>query len=289
MQVLLKGPACSLLALGLTVASPGFPAASKDLSPTPSVAEIIRRSVQANTADWNAQPDYAHQEFDLKSRADSNGKFQPQQSKTFEVTMIEGSPYNRLIALDNEPLSRAQAAQELAKMQRETLRRQHETAADRQARVAKYKNNRAEEHMLMQQMTEAFDFKLMGEETLEGSECYVLDASPRADYRPPVERARVLTGMRGRLWIDKSQYHWVKVQAEVISPVEFGLFIAQVKPGTKFELDQAPVGGVWLPKCFTESVNASVLGLYGYSTQEQDHFSDYHLNQLNAGSRTTAP
>jgi hypothetical protein len=281
--------ACSVLALGFTLGVRALPAASHDAESPPSVADIIRRSVETNTTDWKAQPDYAHREFDLKSKVDSNGKLQPQLSKTYEVLMIEGSPYSRLIAIDNEPLSVGQAAQENAKLQREMLRRQHENASDRQTRLAKYRNTRAEEHMLMQQMTEAFNFKLVGEETLEGAECYVLDAFPRPDYHPPVERARVLTGMRGRLWIDKSAYHWVKVQAEVISPVEFGLFLAQVKPGTKFELDQAPVGGVWLPKCFTESVNASVLGLYGYRTRAEEHYSDYHLNQLSAGTRTAAP
>ncbi len=262
-------------------------AAAHDTS-TPAVAEIIRRSVVTNTNDWKSQPEFAYQEIDLKSKVDSAGSVHAQQSKSYEVLMIDGSPYHRLIAINNTPLSPAQAAQENAKLERETLRRQHETPEQRRARIGKYQNSRAEEHLLMQQMAEAFDFKLVGEETLEGVECYVLDASPRPDYQPPVARARVLTGMRGRLWIEKSEYHWVKVEAEVISPVEFGLFVAQVKPGTKFELDQAPVGNVWLPKSFTESVNASVLGLYGYRTREEEHFSDYHLNQLSAGSQTLA-
>jgi len=286
-RVLLTCRASSVLALGLTVAVPSLPAVP-DVARL-STTEIIRRSVIANTADWNSQPQYAYQEFDLKSKIDSTGKAQPQQSRTYEVLMIEGSPYNRLIGSNNEPLSRAKAALENAKLQREMLRRQHETADDRHARVEKYQNGRAEEHLLMQQMVDAFNFKLVGEETVAGANCYILDAYPRADYRPPVERAKVLSGMRGRLWIDKSGYHWAKVQAEVINPVQFGLFIAQVKPGTKFELDQGPVGGVWLPKCFTQSVNASVLGLYGYRTREEEHYSDYHLNQLTAGSRTAAP
>lgn len=284
MQVVFRLQASSILALGLSVAVPAFPGA-KDVV-NPSVADIVRRSVVANTADWKAQPGYAHREFDLKSKVDSTGKAQAQGSRTYEVLMIEGSPYNRLIAINNEPLSREQAAEQEAKLQREMLQRQHETADDRRARVEKYQNNRAEEHLLMEQMAEAFNFELVGEEALDGTECYVLDAYPRSGYYPPVERAKVLTGMRGRLWIDKSQYHWVKVQAEVTSPVAFGLFLAQVKPGTKFELEQAPVAGVWLPKCFTESVNASVLGLYGYRTKEEEHYSDYHLNQLSSGSRT---
>jgi hypothetical protein len=280
--------ALALSGVACVAALPAWAAATHDVQ-TPSVAEIIRRSVLTNTADWKAQPQYAHQELDRKSKVDASGGVHPQGSKTYEVVMLEGSPYYRLVGMNNEPLSPAQAAQEQAKMQREISRRQSESTSERSSRIAKYQNGRAEEHLLMQQMTEAFNFKLVAEQTLEGTECYVLDATPRPDYHPPVERARVLTGMRGRLWIDKNGYHWVKVQAQVISPVNFGLFIAQVKPGTEFELQQAPVGSIWLPKCFTESVNASVLGLVGYHTREEEHYSDYRLNQLTASSRTAAP
>jgi len=131
-------------------------------------------------------------------------------------------------------------------------------------------------------MVSAFEFRYAGEQQVQGADCYVLDAVPNPDYRPPVERARVLTGMKGRLWIDKAHFHWAKVEAEVTKPVEFALFIAKVKPGTRFELDQAPVGDVWLPKSFTESVNATVLGFYGMHSAEEEHYSDYQLNTLTA-------
>lgn len=245
-------------------------------------AEIVHRSIAVNTADWQAQPDYAHRELDLKSKIDSSGQTRTEASKTYEVMMIEGSPYDRLIAIRNEPLSRAQEQEEQMKLKSEMERRQGESARERQARIGKYQSERSEEHMLMQQMVAAFTFRLAGEQQIEGSDCYVLDAIPNPDYRPPVERAKVLTGMKGRLWIDKAHYHWVKVQAEVTSPVAFGLFIAKVKPGTSFELEQAPVGDVWLPKSFVETVNATVLGFYGMRTREEEHYSDYHQTMLSA-------
>ncbi len=247
-----------------------------------TAAEIVHRSVAVNTADWQAQPDYAHRELDLKSKIDSSGQARTEASKTYEVMMIDGSPYDRLIAIRNEPLSRAQEQEEELKLKSEMERRQSESAHERQARIGKYQSERSEEHMLMQQMVAAFTFRLAGEQQIEGSDCYVLDAIPNPDYRPPVERARVLTGMKGRLWIDKAHYHWVKVQAEVTSPVAFGLFIAKVKPGTSFELEQAPVGEVWLPKSFIETVNATVLGFYGMRTREEEHYSDYHQTMLSA-------
>ncbi len=199
--------------------------------------------------------------------------------------MIEGSPYNRLIALNDEPLSHTQQQQEQSKLNREIQRRQNESRREKQARISKYQNERAEEHLLMQQMVDAFTFSLGGEQKVNGVDCYVLDAVPNPDYRPPLEKAKVLTRMKGRLWVEKTQFHWAKVEAQVTSPVEFGLFIAKVKPGTMFELDQAPIGNVWLPKRFTQSVNASVFGIYGMRSKEEEDYSGYRQTTLNAQRR----
>jgi hypothetical protein len=249
-----------------------------------NVASIIKKSVAVNNADWKAQTLYGHRELDVRAKIDSDGSSRGWQSKAYEVMMIEGSPYERLIGIDNEPLSPDLDQQERLKLNREIKRRQAESMGDRQARIAKYRTQRAEEQMLMQQMVNAFNFRYLGEEQLDGIPCYRLAATPNPNYTPPVEKARVLTGMEGELWISKETYHWVRVRAQVTQPVEFGLFVAKVKPGTNFELDQQRVGDVWLPKRFTQSVNASIFGLYGYRTKEETDFSGYHENTLHASA-----
>lgn len=241
------------------------------------ISAIVRRSVAVNTADWKAQPQYSRRECDTKTKVDSDGQAKASHSKTSHVTMIEGSPYYRLLELDHEPLSADQEQQERDRLNREIQRRKGESPDQRRARISKYQSERSEEHLLMQQMVDAFTYKLNREERVEGVDCYLLDATPNPDYNPPVEKARVLLGMKGHLWIDKTEYHWVKVEAEVINPVQFGFFIAQVKPGTRFELEQAPVGSVWLPKHFAESVNASLFGIYGMRSKEEETYSDYRL------------
>lgn len=254
----------------------------------PSVTELIKKSVAANTADWNAQPQYSHREREIKSKVDGSGHIQLGQSKTYEISMLLGSPYSRLVEIDGQPLSRQQQDEEQSKMSAEIARRRSESVSEHQARVSKYQTGRAEEHMLMQQMVQAFTFTIAGEQQVNGVNCYVLDARPNPLYNPPVEKARVLLGMKGRLWIDKEHYHWVKVQAEVVNPVPFGLFVAKVKPGTRFELEQALTGDVWLPKHFSESVNATVFGFYGVRSKEDDLYSDYQSIELGAKANTTA-
>jgi hypothetical protein len=261
--------AARLLVAGLAAVSTAYCAQCTE---TADAGQIIKRSVAVNAVDWNAQPEYSHRECDRKSG----------QSKTYQILMIDGSPYQRLVEINGQPLSAAQEQQEQTKLNREIQRRHDQSPGERQARISKYQNSRAEQHLLMKQMVEAFQFKLAGEQTVNGVDCYMLDATPNPSYQPPVEKARVLLGMKGRLWIDKDHYHWVKVQAEVINPVEFGFFIAKVKPGTKFELEQGPVGDVWLPKHFSESVNASVFGLYGMRSSEEEVYSDYEPAQAHA-------
>jgi hypothetical protein len=242
----------------------------------PNVEEIVKKSVAVNDAAWKAAPNYSHNEQDVSMKLDDSGDLVSKQEKMYRVLMINGSPYNELIRLNGEPLSKTQRAQEQNKLRAEVKRRNHEKKSATQARIEKYKSGRAEEHLLMSQMTTAFHFRYAGEEVIRGRTCYVLDALPRPDYQPPVEKARVLTGMNGRMWIDKDTYNWVRVTAKVIKPVEFGYFIAKVRPGTQFELDQAPVeADVWLPVHFSQAVNARVLGFYGIRTREEEHYSDY--------------
>jgi hypothetical protein len=51
--------------------------------------------------------------------------------------------------------------------------------------------------------------------------------------------------------------------------------VASVGPGTKFILEQEPVGaGVWLPRHFAVRVNSSVL-MFSRNSSEDDTFTNY--------------
>ena len=131
----------------------------------------------------------------------------------------------------------------------------------------------------MREMMKAFDFHLAGQESVNGRNCYVLVATPRSSYRPISRDTKVLTGMRGKLWIDSAEYQWVKVHAEVFRPVAFGLFIAHVQPGTEFTLEEAPVGqGIWLPVHFVTKVRATAL-LWSRNYTDDEAYSNYFRQQ----------
>jgi hypothetical protein len=243
-----------------------------------TVQEIVQRSVQNADADWAAAPQYAFRERDVVTQ---HGR---QTTKTFQVTMLEGSPYNKLIAVNDQQLPPAQTEQESQKYRQEMDRRRKETASERQKRIAKYQAERRQDHALMSEMMKAFDFTLRGQETVNGHRCFVLDAIPRASYQPTSRDTKVLLGMRGKMWIDVEQYQWVKVHAEVFRPVVFGLFIAHVQPGTEFTLEQTPVqNNIWLPSHFSTRVKATVL-LFSKRSLDDETYSAYQRT----GSETKA-
>jgi hypothetical protein len=54
--------------------------------------------------------------------------------------------------------------------------------------------------------------------------------------------------LRGRLWVDKQDYHLVKGEVEVVDTISVGLFLVRVAKGSRAAFEQARVNDeVWLP------------------------------------------
>lgn len=239
-----------------------FPAFPKD-----DAQSIIQHSVLASNADWEAAPKFDHCEREHLQAGGSN---------TYDVLMILGSPYHRLVAINDKPLSKDEQAEQQQKLESAITEREHETEQERNQRISEYEKNRKRDNLLLQQLTEAFEFHLDGKQKVDGRETYVLNAVPRSDYQPPNMQTRVLAGMRGTLWIDDKTFQWVKVKADVVHPVSIEGFLAKVEPGTQFQLEKKPVSGdIWLPSHFSMKSKAKVLFLFTRrSTEEEDYF-DY--------------
>src|ERR1700730_11205050 len=175
-------------------------------APQPDATDIIRRSVQKIETDWKRAPEYSFVERDVE-----NKRHAPPTVKTYEVLMIDGSQYNRLIAIDDRTLSSGEQAEEENKLRAEVLKRGHESDRERHRRITKYLKERDQSHAMLKEMVDAFDFRLAGEANVDGHGCWVFDAQPKAGYQAKNRETKVLSGMEGKLWIEKNQYQWVRV------------------------------------------------------------------------------
>jgi len=258
-----------LTGLILLVSLSHLPASAQD------VTEIIQKSVEANNRDWKADPQFDNFETDRIGQG----------TKTYDVTFLFGSPYQRLVAVNGNELTGDQKAAEQKKFDQVLSQRKAESAEQRSRRIAKYEADRRRDHVMLEQLVAAFNFTLQGEEQLGPYSVYVLKATPRPGYRPPNRDSRVLPGMEGTLWIDKSSFQWVKVEAHVIRPVDIEGFVAKVEPGTRFELESLPVeGDIWLPKHYMMNANAKLLGIISHHSQEDDTYFNYRRHAASEDS-----
>lgn len=241
----------------------GFAIAQQQEDP----ATIVRKSAEANDRDWEAVPKYDNYERDRTKDGD----------KTYAVTMLDGSPYERVVAINGRKLTGDKEKEEQKKYEKAVNDRQHESADQRSKRLAKYEAERKRDHTMLQQMTTAFDFHMIGNKHLLGHDVYVLKATPRKGYKPPDRDSEVLTGMEGTLWIDQKTYQWVKVEAHVVHPVRIEGFLAEVEPGTMFEVEKCPVAGdIWMASHYAMKSNAKVMFVISHKGEEDDTYFNYH-------------
>jgi len=215
---------------------------------TPDPLEIVRRSVEQDRLNFRRANDYSYVQHTEQRELDEQGRVRKVESRTFDVIVIDGEPYQKLIARNGKPLGEAEARKEQEKLDRELARRRNEDPARRSRRRSEEEKRRMEGREFAREIPEAFRFRLAGEERLEGRPVWIIDAEPKPGYRGKAKRADLLSKFRGRLWIDQQDYQWVRVEAETIAPVRFGWVLARLDPGAKMVFEQRRVHDeVWLP------------------------------------------
>jgi hypothetical protein len=251
--------------VAMAVAFAGIAAAQ-----TPDAHEIVQRSVTAIAANWKVARNYTFLEREEERQLDSEGREKSKEVKTYDITLLDGSPYLRLVERDDHPLPPGEEKKEREKLAKSIAERQKETPAQRQRRIDDYERRRQRQRETMQEVAEAFDFQVTGQDRIEGREVWILDATPRRGYSPRSQDAKILPHVRGKLWIDQRTYHWVKIEAEVIDTVSWGLFLVRLDRGARIWFDQTLVNDeVWLPKHVSITASAR-LGVFKKIRVQQD-------------------
>ncbi len=252
--------------------------------------EIVRRSTDENRRNQKLAENYTYIERQDERGFDSRGHVQRHSLKSYDVTLTEGSPYLRLIARDDKPLPPEEERAEQQKLEKSIAQRRAETSAQREKRLADWHHKREREREFLREVPDAFDFRMVGEETMEGRRVYVIDATPRSGFKPRSNDGKLLTKMKGRLWIDTETYEWAKAEAETVDTISFGGFALRVGPGTRFSLQQVRVNGeIWLPKQVTVTYQARLLLFKRLVGQVDYTYSGYKKFQSDSRIVATEP
>ena len=259
------------------------PASTYELKPGPDgrvpeeqVKELLRIVAEKDQQNDKRRKDYTYIQRRQEDQLDDKGNVKSTDVFTSEVLMIYGEQVERLIAKNGQPLSEKDAEREEKKIQKVIDKRKDESETDRNKRLAKEEKEREEDRSFVQEIADAYNFQLAASEQLEGRDTWVIDAEPRANYKPRLKDARILSKFRLRLWIDKAELQWSKLDATCIDTVSFGLFLARVHKGTRVLVEQTQVNEeVWLPKHVALKIDARVALLKKYNMNQDLTYSEY--------------
>jgi len=249
---------------------------SSELPPTNDPKEIVRRSVEADHQNWERAQNYTCRQRRVVKQLGGHGEVKSTEIKTYDLNFYYGELYSRLTETDDKPLSQAEEKKEGEKLDKFLAKRKNENEKEREKRLAKDKQRREEARAFLREIANAYDFTLLGEEKIEEAETYVIGATPRKDFHPTQPHGEVLSKVKGKLWIEKKNYNWVKAEAESIDTISFGLFILRIHKGAQLSFQQLHLNDeVWLMQRFHVSGGARVALFRNEGMDQEDTFSNY--------------
>lgn len=247
------------------------------LSAQPDPREIIRRAVENELGPGSRFPfQYNYRERIRVRNLDGEGRTRSELVKTHDVLLIEGTPYRLLLEEDGRPGPFADPERHQEELQRVLGLRQRETPAQRERRLAEYKARRERYYRAIQEIPDAFNFRLLREELVNGRPAYLIEASPRPGYRPIDRHSRLFTEVAGRLWIDKEESFWSRLDAELLDTVTFGWILVRIHAHSRVAMSQTRLQpGVWLPERTWYRVALRVGLLRFYHLEEEAVYFNY--------------
>jgi hypothetical protein len=87
-----------------------------------------------------------------------------------------------------------------------------------------------------------------GETTIANRPAWIIDATPNGTFQPRDAREKILTKFKGRFFVAKQDFTLLKLEAEAIDTVSFGLVLARLDKGARFSLEKTKVNDeLWMP------------------------------------------
>ena len=234
--------------------------------------QIIEPFLAATERNWQAQERYTHVERDENLRLDWDGRVKSRDVDVSRIILVNGAPFEQFLEHNGRPLSAEEEAQQKQKIEKQ----KRETTEDREARLAKERETQS----LIRELPAAFDFHVVGEDVVNGRPAYVLQATPRPGYQPHGKYGRIFSNVEGRLWIDKQDLGWIKIEGQVNQPFSLGVFLARVQPGSQIAMEQTRLAdGIWMPERIEVRASAKLLFVKSLLIERVLTYSDYQPAQ----------
>jgi hypothetical protein len=181
--------------------------AAQPSQPAPDVQQLVR------DASWNELHSSGPRHFFRYRESEQD----PNTSDVKLIVQTSDGTVTRLIEKNGQPLTPAQEHAEVARL-RNLLA--HPEIQQRRHRSEHENDNR--ENELVQMLPDAFLYTYEGMVAGPSGPCYRLSFKRNPAFTPPDREGEVFYGMVGELWIDQAQLRIARIDAHLVSDVNFG-------------------------------------------------------------------
>jgi len=240
------------------------------------IRDLIRQAAGKDVENDKKQRDYTYVEREEEHKRNGKGEVASSEIRTYDVMMLYGEQVRRLVSKNDRPLPEKDAAKEEEKIQKSIDKRKNENEDDRRKRLEKEEKQRADDRKFVGEVADAYNFRLVGVESMNGRDTFVIDADPRPGFQPKLRDAKMLPNFRFRVWIDKAESQWVKLDIQCIETASFGWILARVHKGSNITIELTRVNqDVWLPKHVALKLDARIALFKGLNIDEDVTYRDY--------------
>jgi hypothetical protein len=244
--------------------------------PPEQIRELLLRAAEKDLENDKQQRDYTYIEREEQRKLDGHGGVKKVESRTSEVLEIYGEPVERLTAKDDKPLSADETKKEDEKIQKIIDKRKNESEEDRRKRLQREEKDREAGRKFVLEVADAFNFRLIASEVLDGHDTWVLEGEPRPGYEAKQREAKMLSKFKGRVWINKQDSQWVKIDMTAIDTLSVGFVLARIHKGSRVLVELIKVNDeVWLPKHVQVHFDARIALFKSYDEDVDETYRDY--------------
>jgi hypothetical protein len=207
----------------------------------PEASEVTRRMIERSRAVAQAdRTEYTYQKRSLLERLDADGHSLKSEEKIYQVTLIGGFPFKRLIKIQGRELSPEELKAEDTKDRK--FRQKFVSADLNNPDVRK-------EGLVTPELLDRYQFVVEKRVILSNRPTLVLRFRPKEGKLPSrTIEDKLLNPMAGRLWIDERDADTARLEVSLVEPVYlgwFGLLGSLTQCDLTLERQRMP-DGVWI-------------------------------------------
>jgi hypothetical protein len=270
----------SLLVLVIALAPSSSAAGERPLPDRDTFLREVRLRLETDEA---RQGEYMYRETRRETRLDASGKATRNTVRVYEsYPALPGEQrWSRLVSEDGTPVPQAEFDTQDRERQehvREWLRKHQGSEKGRAAAARERETERRKDAARLDDAFAVYDIRMLGREVIDGHETVGFSLTPRRDAKPRTREGRILKHFAAKAWISESEYELVRLEAEALDTVSFGLgLFARVHKGSRATFERRKVNGeAWLPARAEYFASARVMLLRRLRVGGSSEFSGYH-------------